>query len=233
MRPHYRVIAELKFRATRPRYPPKRNVMPMVPRQNLKTSVAISVEKRVVRNRILVVQRLELAEVAHIGAQAEMIGEEDIGAAPEVVAGIVAIDVVEDVARAAQLGADGPGAGGQIGVEAEAARAADRDGDNHVGHQRLDARVKVEDVKFVRAAGELEEVGRDTVIDLESEDPLAHVGEAAAEADALLELVIEIVQHELIGGAAEDDAQVRRQQPVGSRRRRDGAEKQHQQCCSQ
>ena len=82
----------------------------------------------------------------------------------------------------------------RYGLEARAGRSADRDRDHHVAHQRLDARIEIEQIEIVGAAGELKEVRRDVVIDLEAEHALGAIAEAAAEVDALLELIVEIVE---------------------------------------
>src|SRR5687768_15920850 len=64
------------------------------------------IEKRVV-DRILVVDGLEAAEVADVGADADASRREQVRAGTDVIAGNVAGQFVEHVALAAQLRADG------------------------------------------------------------------------------------------------------------------------------
>src|SRR5688500_19043503 len=126
------------------------------------------IEERVV-DRILVVDGLEPAEVADVGANADASGGQQVRAGADVVAAVVAGQLVEDVTLAAQLRPDAAEARRHIWTE-RAVGAAHWQRQHDVPHQRLHARIEVEQVEVVGAAGELEEVRRRTVIPLDAED---------------------------------------------------------------
>ncbi len=107
--------------------------------------------------------------------------------------------------------------------------AADRDVQHHVAHQRLHARIEIEQIEVAGAAGELEEIRRHAVVDFEAEDVVDEVAKAAAQREALLEFVVQIVDDELVGGAAEHTAEIRREQPVGARGGGDRRQHEHEQ----
>src|SRR5687768_10258418 len=100
------------------------------------------IEERVV-DGILVVDGLEPAEVADVGANADASGGQQVRAGTDVVAAVVAAQLVEDVALAAKLCTNSAEAAAQIRTE-RAVGAADGQRDHDVAHQRLHARIEIE-----------------------------------------------------------------------------------------